>query len=626
MSLPPGSSKAHVAGKASLLGPGYALDAVYTLQELGLAQMPVTSLGKPKKGLLIEAVVRLRAARRSECPPTEASELRNLCGALAATWEKLTGHRPSPEHQVSRFADSITLLRYCDSVLRLDGRRLYLQDLATHDTVEKQARLLLDRGAQRSVLCDVQGSAFVPKTFHDGLDSVPRSPGRQHIAALTQSASRRELWEAAANRLQSLGLDECEVEDVIAVRGSCQRMISGQRPQSFRIRVVFRVARAGAAQIRTATEKSLALRPMLRAVSCSPSGQAPFHAVVAAHRQLFGRQIRDVRVRTEQEAERLYLDDAASCRAPELIFSADIIAVEETGRCYLSVMYNHSAVDAVFLLEWHRDLGQQIAGSETPWAVDARSLYRLWADLFHRYQDSLPAQASVSFHVERLRGISRLKQHFWPPQRAPGWMMARDRDAPNGQVRGRVRHDVWHGRWDADTASEFRYPRRSRVVCLPGLPQLRRRLGVKPALLARCAVIIFNLVQTASPYAVFSSWESGRSWPFLPGWMQDILPPAPSIDGPTAEQILNVVEVRGRETVRDFFQRMVLDHEEAAAHEHAPWDRIVGELKEEGAVAVDASFRQSFVWDVSMGMSLSRGLDDADAVLYPVARHDWADL
>ncbi|XP_044719016.1 AMP-binding enzyme domain-containing protein [Hirsutella rhossiliensis] len=628
VSLPQGYSKAHVAEKARALGPRYALDAVYTLEELGLGQMPATSLGKPKKGILIEAVVRLRAASRLEAS-AEVSELQALSHALATTWEKLTGHRPSPEHQVSRFADSITLLRYCDSVLRLNGKRLYLQDLATHDTPEKQARLLLDRDAQQDALSGAQGGVCSAWTLHGGisstrgLDLIASSDGQRHAAFVTRAASRHELWETAKRRLQSLGLDRCEVEDVVPIRSSFQRMISGQRPQSFHIRVVFRVAQAKAPQMRKAIEKGLTLRPILRTVSCRPSGQAPFHAVVKAHHQLFGRQIREVQVRTEQEAEERYSDDSASCRVPELMFSADIIAVMETGQCYLSAMYNHSVVDAVFLLEWHRDLGQLISGSGTAWPVDARSPYRFWADLWHQYQDSLPAQASVSFHVERLRGISRFKHHLWPPQRAPGWMMARDEDASDAQARRRVRDQVWHGTWNDKRASEFRYPRRSRVVCLPKLAQLRRSLGVEPALLARCAVAIFNIVQTASPYAVFNSWESGRSWPFVPGWMQGLLPPAPSIDGPTAERILNVVEVKEDETVRDFLQRMVRENDEAAAHAHVPWDKVVSELKEEGPVAVDASFRQSFVWDVSMGKSLSHHDDKA---LYPVARHDWADF
>ncbi|EQK97394.1 AMP-binding enzyme family protein [Ophiocordyceps sinensis CO18] len=202
-------------------------------------------------------------------------------------------------------------------------------------------------------------------------------------------------------------------------------------------------------------------------------------------------------------------------------------------------------------------------------------------------------------------------------------MIARDDDAPDAQERRRARDRVWHGTWDRETALEFLYPRRSRVVWLPKLPQLRHVLAVEPALLARCAVIIFNIVQTASPYAVFNSWESGRSWPFVPGWMQSLLPPPASIDAPTAERILNLVEVGDGETVRGFLQRMVLEHAEAVAHEHAPWDRIVSELKEEGPVALDASFRQSFVWDVSMS---SRGLHDDDTVLRPVARHDWADF
>lgn len=202
--LPSGFCKARVADKARSLGPSYTLDAVYTLDELGLPQMPVTSLGKPRKGLLQEAVVRLRA---SSSRPHEESELQTLSDALASTWEQLTGHCPSPEHRFSRFADSITLLRYCDGVLRFNGRRLYRQDLMTHDTVRKQARLLLDRKARRvppGLSCSSAG------VQHGGLVSAPEHEPAVIWAAATRRAPppsilQSRTWGSSSGQTRSPG-------------------------------------------------------------------------------------------------------------------------------------------------------------------------------------------------------------------------------------------------------------------------------------------------------------------------------------------------------------------------------------------------------------------------------------
>ncbi|PNY22928.1 Nonribosomal peptide synthetase [Tolypocladium capitatum] len=619
--LPPGTTKVHVAEKARALGPKYALDAVHTLEELGLESIPVTPLGKPKKGVLATAVVAFRSAKR---PPASSSierdKLQELTETLVMAWGKLTGDCPSKDDDLAYLSDSITLLRYCDSVLRHSGRRLYLQDLVKHDTIEKQAKMLLERAEHRF--------GYEDDSVADCMDrngSLDIGSDSQHSASPSpRTVPSKQLRAAAQEQVASLGLDECKVEDVVTVRESLQRMISGQRPQSFHVRVVFRVSTATKEQIRRGVERGLGHRPMLRAIACRPSNKAPFQAVLGAHRQLFDRQIREVSVRTEQEANELCSDDRAQLHSSDFMFTVDIVAIKETGQCYLSMTYNHSVMDAVFLLQWHRDLCQLIGGAEECASPLQRS-YGLYADLYNQYQDSLPAQESVSFHARRLRGISRFKQALWPPRRAPGWMISNDEASPHAQARRQAREQVWDGTWDGE-ASEFRWPRRSRVVCLPQLSALRQDCGVDPAMFARCAVAVFNVLRTGSSCAVFNSWESGRTWPFVPDWMQAHLPPPMSVDGPTVERILNMVEVSQSETVRGFFTRMTLEHARASRHEHAPWDKVVGELKEEGPVATDASFRQSFVWDVSMGMTLSQEHRRDSQVLDPVSRHDWADF
>jgi hypothetical protein len=279
-------------------------------------------------------------------------------------------------------------------------------------------------------------------------------------------------------------------------------------------------------------------------------------------------------------------------------------------------------MDALTLLSWHRDIDRLIHNCNT--VIPSQTPYRLFADLFAGYQESLLAQKAVSFHVQRLRGISRYKNAIWPKQRAPGMMIASDQDSFYFSERQKSRDHIWKGEWQAK-AEEFRFPRRSRIVRLPGLSQLRNSYNLEPMLFTKCALVLFNVIQTKSSVALFNSWESARSWPFVPDWIANALQPPMSIDGPTVEWILNMFEVNGEEMLADFILRMGLEQEDIHRHEHAPWEKIVQELREEGEVATNASFRQSFVWDVSMGVAASRGFRSDFETLEPVAKYDWPD-
>lgn len=136
---------------------------------------------------------------------------------------------------------------------------------------------------------------------------------------------------------------------------------------------------------------------------------------------------------------------------------------------------------------------------------------------------------------------------------------------------------------------------------------------------------MFNAIKTGTSYALFSTWESGRTWPFVPSWMEKVLPPPMDINGPTVAWVLQILEVLRDEKVSDFLQRMSREQDTVRRNQHAPWDQVLKELKEESSIAVDASYRQSFVWDMTIGLWNSKAIQDDFEVLKPVGRFDWAD-
>lgn len=623
--LSSGASKAKVMEKARILGPQYSLDAVYTLEELGIENIPVTSLGKPKRAILTDIVSKHRLINQSKTLKMEKKDtVSTLEDGLREIWDQLVGVRPSKTDDIFCMADSITLLRYCDAVLRVLGRQLYLQDLSKNATIEKQAKLLITRDVPSETEAKMEKKHIVQVYPPDDGYSFPPKGGQDYNLnqhPMFEKWSKYDILVASQEQIERFGLDGSHVEDVIPIRGSMYRTIVGQRPQSYRIRLIFRVHDATISQIYNGLLRWIASRPLLRTVLLGAQGLL-YHIVVRHSQHLFQKLVREVEVRTEKEAKDVYENSSSETNSPMFMFSAVIIKIKETGQYLLCITYSHSIADALTLLPWHRDLDRLIHNPDV--MIPMQTPYRLFADLLTEYQDSLPAQRAVSFHAQRLRGISRYKAALWPKQRSPGMMIGHDKNSFYAAEREAARDYIWKGEWQ-DRADEFRFPRRSRIVRLPNMAKMRDLYKLEPALFTKCALVLFNVIQTKSSVALFSSWESGRSWPFVPDWVANSLPPAMSIDGPTVEWILNMFEARREETLVEFVQRMVLEQEQIRRHEHVPWEKVVQELREEGNAAMDASFRQAFVWDVSMGVAASRGFRSDFETLEPVARYDWPD-
>lgn len=614
------------------IDPRYALDSVYTLGELGLEKFPVTSLGKVKKEVLRQKLAKLRQPiQPAELQPVvperqlDVQPAQKYIEQLLDIWEKLSGTRPAITDSVMLLADSITLLRYCDQVLRVCGQRLYLQDFTENDTVEKQAQLLLSREMQQDRLAIAQGhqtngfrntSVVLIQQFQTSL--VVRQD--QHDQPL--SVDEKDIWRSAREKLASVGLPDTDVEDIMQVRDSLHRTAIGLRPQSYHNRMVFRVRGISYDQVRRGLERALSSRPMLRTVLFEAPNRLPFHAVLSLSPALFEKLVHSVEVETEVEAMERAKDDSAEGHSYPFMFQSDLVKIGSGDQYHLIFTFNHSVIDALSITQWHRELDRWIQDSNLE--IPALTPYKLFADLFNQYEESEPAQKSVKFHVKRLRGISRFERALWPPQKAPGMMISNDEGSCYAEQRREIRDKVWEGEWGT-RAAEFQYPRSGRVIGLPGLARLREKYAIQPSLFAKSAIVLFNVLQTGASYALFNSWESGRSWPFIPRWMDKLLPPSMSIDGPTVQWLLNMSEVVSDETIAEFLQRMMSEQDQMKQHEHVPWNRVVQGLRDEGAMAEAASFRQSFVWDVSIAMHFAGGDRTDFKTLEPVARYDWAD-
>jgi len=238
--------------------------------------------------------------------------------------------------------------------------------------------------------------------------------------------------------------------------------------------------------------------------------------------------------------------------------------------------------------------------------------YKLFADLLYAYESSVPANTDVDFYVRRLRGISRFQKSLWPELRAPGRTTDRK---PAAQI-----HSADSLQFSMLETPD-KYQRVIQLLHCPGMEVMKTKYGIPPVIVVKTAVAIFNSIKTGQDYAIFTHVNSGRDWPFILPWMKKSFPPAMSIDGPTIEWCLNMIQINGRETAGELLRRIKNDQEEEERHIHAPWQKILEKLGEEGRDATDAIRRQVFNWDVNLSYLLGKDIDSVS--LKPISNLAW---
>jgi hypothetical protein len=630
------STKQDIMKLVEHLGPNHSLAAIITLEELGIEKYPVTSAGKVRKNILKELVCQyfgvVNDKENKEPPSTDPltppssihaaevvdleplslqdEELAETIQQLVDIWSTLVISAPGKYDAMFDFADSITLLRYTDKVWRALGKKLYLQDFLVHDTVEKQAKLLQTR---ESTPQEASGANKVTLSASELSRTQDGPPGLADVAHVNGDPQRFiETRHATSAVLSPLNLSwEKNVEDIIPIKDSFFAMADGLRPQSFRHRMAFSIANKSRQSIRKALEKGLDSRPLFRTFLVKMPDNTPIHIVIRPSKALYNILITEREGLTEKDIEDLTLDDnAKSFSRTQMVQVVIAHSATDPAISTLILTYNHSVFDALSMIPWIRDLDLLISDSETK--LLASTPFKLFADMMHSHAGSMPATLDVNYFVNRFSGISKETKAFWPPQRAPGWLIANDVDSPDLPSRTVARN----GR------ERVRYPRVVTKTKVPQMATLKEK-GIQPVIVVKTAIAIFNVRQTGQDHALFNSLDTGRSWPFMPSWIP--LPPAMSIDGPTMEWTGNMIHVLRTETVGELLERMTEDQEELSKHAHAPLFRVLDGLGKEGPFVLQGLLRQSFNWDISLQCLDYAKYGNDLTTLKLVERVDWPD-
>lgn len=418
-----------------------------------------------------------------------------------------------------------------------------------------------------------------------------------------------------------------EIEELIPLRDGLHRFVIGQRPHSYCHRFGFEARGCTPNAVKHALISAIQVRPLFRARVINLGDNTPYLVSLKTKPRVINSIIGQMTVQTVQQLSSILKDEPVHAFSFPLTVRAVIISVQETGKIFLSLTLRHIAFDVISLFPFCSDLDKLL--DSPSWIPPQPTPFKMFADLAALYATSPSSRESVNYHLERLRGISRLSTALFPRQRAPGWMIASEGPShPHLSERESIRRRLWTD-W-LRQKEEFKFPRHAGIICLPGIQTLKKKYNVHPKVVLKAAVALMNIAITGVDAAIFSAIENGRSWPFISDWMHTMipLPPIMGVDGPTLEWVLNIVRMpafssrTGKGLVKDWLVKLSheqFDHEKYA---HAPWSAILQGLGEEAQVAEDASVRQTVVWDVTLELA---NLSGEHRRLVPIARYDWAD-
>ncbi len=586
------------------LGPQSAPVAYLSLQELGLPAFPTTTSGKVRKDQLKTTVMKhlsVQASERIEDTCIAVSKMNSNERLLVEAFAEVTGQlaeNVSLDHPVANLTDSINILR-----LHLQIRKRTNKDITIEDVLRASSIRVLAQHLER-LPCSNQGEQFVPSSKGP---SPPTTTEMVHTQGEDSQALRTRL--VTVPLLDRLGMSWSEVEEVFPVPDVSARCFEDTRPKAYSLRMSFVAQSASKSTLRAALEATLQKWPISRSIAVRLDQQALFVIMRAGSRWSEAAITEAADVEHPQDLVSLTLPDpernSVHPRSGGPLTRFVIADIKSEGRAGLMILSHHSPFDAISLQAFSEDLQNNMAGRPTE---ELRASYKMFADMYYLYAKSLPSQIAVSFHVNRLRGISSLRESCWPRQRCVGWHIGDD-----------------EGYTVPTFANPTLLPKRTQIdsdrgdaglvglkgsVRLTGLGELRSRYNVSAPVLFKAACAILNSHLTLSPEVLFMNSQAGRQWPFLDPSIAKHLPNPVTIAGSTLASVLNRIQVQSQEALGSFLTRLEAEQQLLTAYAHAPTASITSQLNPGDVSAFMAGMRQLLNWNPVLAETVTKRSGD----------------
>lgn len=573
---------------------------ILTLQDLGLSALPSTTSGKVKKSVLRQIVQDHLNKNLSAVQVSMAQRHVDSEADSKIVWSRLLG-LPTEEipldTPIKYLGDSITLLQFRSIMKREFGHDIRL-DSSDEMTIRSQASSITT--AKNNI------PPALPSSRRDGPPTV-----EEMVHVLGEDIGLARTIHAAEPVLKAMGLDwDRDVEDVFPVPDQYTRFRAvSPRPNAWNLRCVMVASDVDVLRFRHALEVSLSRWPLLRALHIDYEGSLPLYYVIRSGiRQFIDRCIEptDKIVSTAEELKNMGLPAPSYAYPPGPLFRSGIAKIQDTGAVGVVIQIFHSAFDGTMWKAWKDDF-HNILYHPKESLRDIESYYKHYADAYYLYRNSPLAAASISFHVNRTRGISKLVGERWPKQRACRWHIGSD---AGWKPLPQMAKGVPSTRTPLNPDRTLGAKGIIRTIPLPHIGRIKERHDIPASLVLKTACALFNLYKTGQRTIMFNRIQASRAWPFVPDWISKELPNPMDIAGPTFESFLDMTTIpNDTESVLSLMKRVNLDYLENQKWPHVPQLQVLQQLGEEdSAVFIESRVRQSFNW-----LHLWQGQDEASS-------------
>ena len=575
------------------LGPACVPTMFITLQEIGLKAFPMTTSGKVRKDELKGILLGYLSARSSLNGTVNLSESDSR-GDLTFTEQLLTKTLSGLFGRSSEtipldvgifdMIDSINTLRLQSSIRNLTSKNISTEELLCATSIRELAKQI-----DNTPSSDTQAPKPSTRQGTPGVLDMVHTQGNQASAQRTISLLQP--------LLARLDMSWDDVEDVCPVPDLSSRIFSIMRPLGFSMRMTYIAQSADISKLRKVLEDTLSQWPILRSIAVE-FDSVPLLVLLRAGKAWSQATITEVpTVETPHELTAVKLPNAKTlsvhARNCGPLARFVISEIKSTGKACLVALIHHATYDSISLQAFSEDLESKLKRIDSP--VESRTTYKLFADTYYQYKNSIPAQMAIAFHVDRLRGISSLRESCWPPQRSPGWFIGDDcgHTIPSG-----TGAPLLQDRAQIDNDNGFAGLKGiKKLVKLPSLPDLRSKYQISPPMVFKAACAIVNAHLSGSSEVIFSNTQAGRRWPHLDDGVAKFLPNPVTIAGNTLGIVINRIHVHPNETGGTLLRHLEDEQKLLTRYEHAPITAIAAQLNPGDAAALQASRKQLFNWN-----------------------------
>ncbi|KAL8676110.1 MAG: hypothetical protein Q9186_007338 [Xanthomendoza sp. 1 TL-2023] len=545
--------KAAVVGS---LGLEFAPEIIVSLKEVGLQTFPTTKSGKVKKNELRGHLMRHIEAQGSNLK-TVAPVPRSTKEAMIDILGALLGQSPADlprDKAIPELLDSISTLRFLHEL----GKSL-----------QKTVTMSHVQGA--TTLTELATSIDSHQAPNETTPTGPPDISRMSHESNQYSSRTQHLLKPTLERLSLTWAND--VQDVYPMAGTAAFYGAREAPFSHQFTIPDKQ------DLRSIIAASLKAWPLFRCLCADYEPATRLWVVLRDTENFLNLAVSehpDVEDLTELASLSIAPEHVLGQFPDSLSFRAVIANVKSTGTTGFVMLANHATYDFLSMADWKHDLERILTGQPAPEHVP----FKLFADTYYLYRDSILAQRSITFHLRLLGGIGSLRGDLWPPRPIPSGQS--EVTKPNGPV-------------------QVQKPNLTYYTRLSTLPTISSEHSIPAPAIFLAAIAIFNTTQTGQSHAILSILLAGRAWPFVSPDIAHKLPNPLNIAGPTFTYVTSVLQVDKEGTVETLLHHVVEQQKHLTEHQHVP-PSMPHQLKAEDRAVWLESKRQICNWLPSMAM------------------------